>query len=393
MAIGTVITLGKLLLDVASFAAPDKSKKDIETAKNTLNKAERSYNVMSTNSVTQSAARATISPMIVIEDSLLHNEYMHDLIEIVTLRDIVATLTHLALENGTGMGIKVADLVGSINPNRGGMMALMGCEMFNNGPSIHFDSVSGNEDKNSGLPVPKGYKPKDGEDKKDLPKDQVRVKTDQIPQVMEYTPLAVGKVVSATAYGPSGEKMEYPLTFREIPVPVPYNDIALTFSAAKGEDGFFARMMMVKTGEITFPEFLTGKDIIKERFRIKNDQMSKYYKTATAAEAKNKAIAVQTGVMSFNNLANTFIFSKDSANQLELQMGKRFADPKSRHQIFNAVKANTIVVCNDDRGIYQFYTHGVDMPETYTRKEITLKAKKDPGNSLEDLVKLLNGGR
>ena len=381
MAIGTVITLGKLLLDIASFAAPDKSKKDIETAKNTLNKAERSYNVMSTNSVTQSAARATISPMIVIEDSLLHNEYMHDLIEIVTLRDIVATLTHLALENGTGMGIKVADLVGSINPNRGGMMALMGCEMFNNGPSIHFDSVTGIEDKKGNDDDGKG------------PKDQVRVKTDQIPQVMEYTPLAVGKVVSATAYGPSGEKMEYPLTFREIPVPVPYNDIALTFSAAKGEDGFFARMMMVKTGEITFPEFLTGKDIIKERFRIKNDQMSKYYKTATAAEAKNKAIAVQTGVMSFNNLANTFIFSKDSANQLELQMGKRFADPKSRHQIFNAVKANTIVVCNDDRGIYQFYTHGVDMPETYTRKEITLKAKKDPGNSLEDLVKLLNGGR
>lgn len=368
--IGSVLNLGSFFLDFASKIYPDS--KDIVSAAQVAERAKHSYNVVSTTSVTQSANQAIIAPMCVIEGSLLHQEFMSDLIQIIMLRDVVATLTHLALQNSAGMGVKVRDIVGTINPNRGGMLSILGAEALN-------DNIVGNED--------------DKKDDDEGKTNYVQVGGKTFPDIHEFAPLAIGKVVNATIYGDNGAKIEFPLTFRQIPVPTQPKDLARVFSAAKGDDGFWARMLMVKTGEITSPEFVSGLDIVKERFRLKNEDMSGYYKEALNRETGNRMAAIRTGLVSFNNLANTFVFTKDTANQLELDIGKRFDDAKSRESIFSAVKANTIVVCNEDRGIYTFYTHGANMAETYTRKDLSSKSKKDTGsNTLADLVKLLNGG-
>jgi len=363
--IGNVLGLGSYLLDIASKFYPDS--KDINSAAKVAGQVQRSYNVVSTTSVHQSANRAIIAPMVGVEQSLLHQEFMSDLMQIVMMRDVVATLTHLALEGTVSMGVQIKDIIGSINPNRAGMMSIQGCEAFD-------DNIP-------------------NEAKKNPEQDYVQVGGKTMPDLQEYTPLAIGKVVNATLHTERGGKIDFPLTFRQIPVPMSTKDLKRTFSAAKIEEGFFARLTMAKTREITYPEFLSGKDIIKERFNIKNEEMSGYYKEALRRETGNKLTAVRTGVVSFNSMANSFIISQEAATQLELDIGKRFRDPKSREGIFKAVVANTIVVCNEDRGIYTFYTHGSDMPEIYTRKDIAIKSKKDSGsNTLADLVKLLNGG-
>jgi len=375
--IGQVLNLGSFLLDFASKLYPDS--KDIGSAASVAERAKHSYNVVSTTSVHQSANRAIIAPMTVIEAPLLHQEFMGDLMQVVMLRDIVATLTHLSLQNSVGVGVKVENIIGTINPNRGGLLSVMGAEALN-------DNIMGLEayDKN------KGAEP---EPKEVVPANTVQIGGKTFPELNEYTPLAIGKVVQAVIFGEGGTKIEVPLTFRQIPVPIQGKDLARVFSAARGEDGFFARLLMLKAGEITAPDFLGGKDLIKERFRIKNEDLSGYYKEAMARETGNRMAALRTGLVSFNNLANCFIISQDSARQLELDIGKRFSDANSREKIFRAVKANTIVVCNEDRGVYTFYTHGNDMPEVYTRRDLSIKSKKDTGsNTLADLVKLLNGG-
>lgn len=375
--IGTVLNLGSFLLDFASKLYPDS--KDIGSAASVAERAKHSYNVVNTTSVHQSANRAIIAPMTVIEGPLLHQEFMGDLMQVVTLRDIVATLTHLSLQNSAGLGVKVQDIIGTINPNRGGLLSVMGAEALDDNIKPR---VAGNEADTKGEP-----------EKDPIAAGTVQIGGKTFPDLNEYTPLAVGKVVLATIYGDNGSKQEFPLTFRQIPVPIQGKDLMRVFSAARGEDGFFARLLMLKTGEITGPDFLTGKDLIKERFKIKNEDMSGYYKEAMNRETGNKLAAIKTGLVSFNNLANCFIMSQDTATQLELDIGKRFGDASSREKIFRAVKANTIVVCNEDRGVFTFYTHGNDLPEVFTRRDLALKSKKDTGsNTLADLVKLLNGG-
>lgn len=366
--IGTVLNLGSFLLDFANKIYPDSE--DIGSAAKVAERAKLSYNVVSTQSVQQSANRAIVAPMVAIEQSLLHQEFMSDLIQIVQLRDVVATLTHLALQNSVGMGVKLENIIGTINPNRGGMLSILGAEALNDAIKVKKERTEEPEYENF-----------------------VQVNGKTFPDLTEFVPLAVGKVVTATVYGENNTKLEFPLTFRQIPVPITVKDIKKVFTAAKGSDGFFARMLMFKTNEITGPEFLSGRDIIKERFRIANDDMSGYYKEAQSRQTGNRIQAIRTGLVSFNDLANTFIFTQDTANQIELETGKRFSDKTSRNEIFKAVKANTIVICNEDRGVFTFYTHGSNIPEVYTRKDLQAKSKKDTGSSsLADLVKLLNGG-
>lgn len=362
--------LGSMLLGFATKIYPDS--KDISSAADVTDKARQAYNVVSTTSVHQSANRAVIAPMVCIEEGLAQAEFTDDLMQIVMLRDVVAVLTHLSLQNTLELGVKIADVVGTISPNRAGMLSLSGLE-----------ALDTNLIKGGG---------KSGVDESKLV-NYVEIGNKVIPDLMEYTPLAVGKVVTATLYGEGGKKVDFPLTFRQLPILIKARDLKTVFNSAKAENGFNARLMMMKTKEITGPEFLTGKDLIKERFRIQNEDMSGYYKEALKRDAGNKSAAIRTGLVSLNTLANSFIISSDSAIQLELEIGKRFGDSRSRNEIFKAVKANTIVVCNQDRGVFTFYTHGSDMPEEYTRKQISVKSKQDNGSSnLADLVKILNGG-
>lgn len=359
------IGLGSFFLDLAKKIYPES--KEIGAAADTANKARYAYNVMSTTSVQQSARQAYISPIVCVEDSILQSEYMQDLMQIVMLRDVVAVLTHLSLQNTVDVGVKVENVLGSINPNRSGFLAFEGLEKLN--PVV----VNKESDK---------------EDKHD-----VNVNDKNFANLTEYTPLALGKVVTATLYGEGGRKVEFPLTIRQVPLPMNFTDLKTVFQAARVEEGFFGRWMMVKTKEITTPELLTGKDIVKERFRIKNDDLSGYYKEATKRDAGNKAAAIRTGMVSINGLANTFIISKDSANRIELDIGKRFTNERARNDIFKSVKANTIVVCDEGRGLFSFYTHGDSMVETYSLRDLRVKSKKDVGsNNLEELIKILNGG-
>lgn len=376
--IGAVLNLGSFFLDIAKQIYPDS--KDIGAAADVAGKVRHSYNVVSTSSVHKSANRAVIAPLVGVEASLLHQEYMQDVMGVVMLRDIVATLTHLSMQSSVAVGVKMENLIGSISPNRGGMMSLSGCEALNdNLPNYRRDGNEDNDDAKSKNPSGQEY---------------INVDSKSLNSVSEYTPLAVGKTVVATIVTEQGVKQDIPLTFRQIPVPTQQADMERIFSAVKQEDGFFIRLFMTKdTKELTWPEFLGGRDIIKDRFKIRNDDMSGFYKEAMRRETGNKLAALRSGTISMNTMANSFIMDKSTQNKLELSIGKRFRDYKSREQIFSATNANTIVVCDEDRGIFTFYTHGMDMVETYTRKDIAIKSKKDTGsNNLADLVKLLNGG-
>lgn len=367
--ISSVLSLGSLLMGLSAQLYPDS--KDIKDAAHVADNLTRSYNVLTTTSVQASAARTIIAPMVVIEASSIHQEWMSDLMQIINLRDIVATLTHLAMQSGVGMGVKVENLIGSINPKRAGLMALAGIEKID----TNIKSKEQRQKTEAEL----------------TPYVQVGGKT--MPDLNEYTPLAVGRTVIATIPTEAGKDLEFPLTFRQVPVPMDDKSLERVFSAAKIEDGLFARLDMVSTKEITIPQFLSGSDIVKERFKIKNEDLTGYYKEVMKAETNNRVAALRTGIVSVNNLANTFVFSSDKAQQLELAIGRRFSNESSRNEIFKAVKANTIVVVDEDRGIFTFYTHGYARPEIYTRKDIATKSKKDSGsNNLSDLVKLLNGG-
>ncbi|BAW98304.1 phage capsid and scaffold [Vibrio phage pTD1] len=211
----------------------------------------------------------------------------------------------------------------------------------------------------------------------------------------EYVPLALGRTVDAQITL-DNKTISFPLTFRQIPVPMSPKDLERVFDHAKGEDSWQTRFDKLDVGMITTPELLTGRDVIKERFRVRLDDLkanTKYINDSIERQRKHVKIAAATGEMSMNNMANTFVISDNTARQIELVTGKRFDNVSQRESLWQGLRANTIVICNEARGLFTFYTMGVKLPEQYTRNDIKQKAAKESSvGSLADIMKLLNGG-
>ena len=284
--------------------------------------------------------------MIVIEQDLIHQEYMTDLMTIIQLRDVLAIMIHLA-NQGRVDGIKIGSLIDSINPNRAGMMAYSGLESFG-GSNI--------------LPPVAGTEAQQNDDKKPQANLEGVVNIDgkDFAELREYMPLAVGRVVNAeTQIG--AVKVKTPFIFRATPIITATKNIETTFEAAKPEEGFFGRIDMMKNEEITPAELLTGDDIIREKFRIRHAELSGYYEEANARAARNRMATLRTGTLSLNTQANCFVISADTARQIELNLGLRFDNPNARAKIFSKVYANTIVVVNERRAVFTFYVEGTSI--------------------------------
>lgn len=376
MALGTIIGIGKLLLDAAKMVFPDN--KEINSASSIADKAGYTYNLLNDSSITQSANRALIKPIVVIDKSIIHASYMNGLMQVVMARDIQAILTHFAIKNAEANGIKINDILGEVQPRRAGLVGLMGCEaLTTSGPVPNKQGAShaaeqpavGNGDAS------------------------VVIGGQSYPELTEHTNLAIGKVVKSTAIGPTGVKIDFPLVFREIALPASQQLLENIFSAAKVEEGFFARLDMANSGEITYPEFFSGRDIVKEKFKIRNDDLTGYYDEMSKRERLNKAAALRSGVFSLNTMANTFIIGMDVAKQIELKVGRRFLNERSLPAIFKAIKASRIIICDEERnGVFHFIDNGDFSIETYTMKDIENKAKKAEGaDTLEALTRILMG--
>lgn len=382
------ISWGLALLNISKIFAKDP--KELDEVERTLNGARTAYNLLNPRDLSMTANNAVIAPLVVMEQALLHQEYASDLLTIVQLRDIAATLSYIRQEGGAS-GVKIKSLINQINPNRAGnndYLCLSGCENFGNEPGW-VGGVSDEDRIGQEIALAKDKNDKKEKDSKDEEKP-LNIKANY-NDITEYVPLALGRIVEAYT-NIDGKEVTFPLTFKQIVIPAATQSVELVFSASKIEDGWFARSMMFKSTEITLPEYLSGKDIIKDRFKLKDKDLTGYFKEVSDRETKNKRVAFKTMTASMNSLANCFIISSDTAKQIEISNGLSMQSRKSLTTIFERVRANTIVVCNEDRGTFTFFTYGGSIPETYTRSEIKIKSKKDNFSDLTSLLKLISAG-
>lgn len=374
--IGQVLGYGQIILNLTK-ALSGGSSEDLQKAERLLSTIGSVNTAMNTNSVSTAANKLLIAPIVAIENTLIHQEYMNDLMVVVNLRDIKDVLGHLAMQC-TVDGISVSDIVGAINPNRGGMLSLQGLEAWD--PAATINTVVNTVEETKAK--------KEEKDRESAGKMSAGG-SKAIAELNEFGALAIGRTVEAQVTI-NGKTLSFPLTFRQCPMPVSTNDVQLMFTAAKPKDGFFARIFGWRAGEYTTPELIAGVDEIKDEFRIRNNDMSGYYTEVTRRADENKVAAMRTGVLSMNTMANTIIISSETARQIEIEIGRTF-DSSGINQIRKAVLANTIIIVDENQGIFKFYTGAARQPERYTRKEITIKSKKENGIDLQSLLKLFGG--
>lgn len=375
--LGTFIGISRLLLDTAKMIFPENE--EIGAAAHTADKAGNTYNLLTQHSIHESANRTLVAPLIGVDKTILHSSYTSTVMQVCMIRDIQAVLSHIAIKNAETMGIKIDEIIGGVQPRRAGLVHLAGCEaVTQNGPNPNGKTDNKDVSEASGV---------DSDDR------TVTVNGKSYSELTEYAPLAIGRVVVVTITGKNGGKLELPLTFRETPMPMSPPQLMNVFAAAKPEDGFRARLSMwLDTNEISAAEFFSGSDLVKDKFKIRNEDLTGYFEEMAARDRVNKANAIRTGVVSMNTMANTFIMSSDTMKQIELSIGKSFSRSSSLPTIFKAVKASRIVICDERNGVFNFITNGDSTIDTYTLKELEGKAKKaDGADTLEALTRLIAG--
>lgn len=344
------------------------------------------------NSLVAAAQKTMIRPMVIVEQSIVHQDYASDLMTIIQLRDIQATLSYLRLSGSIG-GVSISDYIDPIRPVRaagrklgsfGGLESFGGTNLIK--PELPVEGQEALELRYNDKTIEQGA----------AAKKAVSVDSKSAQSVLsEYVPLALGRTVEAQVTV-GGDVVNFPLTFRQVPVPMSQRDLERVFVNAKGDDSWDTRFDKLEVGMITTPQLLRGSDVIKEKFRVRLEDMkanTNYINDSIKQQRSHMTAAIRTGKMSVNNMANSFVITDATARQIELATGKRFANQSQRETLWKGITANTIVICNEARGLFTFYTMGEKLPEEYTRNDLKQKAAKESSvGSLADIMKLLNGG-
>lgn len=384
-----LLSWGSAILGLATSL--NKGDKELESAKTMLDTANRAYNVLTTNSVSTSAGRSIISPIVLFEQSLIHEDFMLDVMKFINMCDIRDALTHINFQSKID-GVRIAELVDTINPNRSaGFLCMEGLEAFTppKGSVLEKLSKQNEEDKKESKDKDSKDKESKDSDKKNGNNTTVGVDAKEFQSLEEHAPFAVGRTVNASI-NQNGKQVYFPLTFRQIPIPTTTANLELIFNAVKGKDGWIVRYKEWKFGGLTNPEFLCGVDQIRDEFKIRTQDMTGYYEEANARVTRNRVESLRSGRVSVNSLANSIIMTKETANRIELEIGIRFGSSKM-DVIRKHVKANRICIVDIQNSIFKLYSMSSNLAETYTFQSIKAKTKKEDVGTLEALVKVLNG--
>lgn len=388
--IGTVLSLGQTILGITNQLSDGKDQKILDAVK-TVDVTKGLYDSMTTNSLNKLTNATVVNPMVVIENVIRHEEYMLDLMNVIQLMDIRNILNYFTV-NTVIDGVKLADLISPVSTNRSGW------ESFNK--VDNYESLTGlealKENKGGKSTRYHGTEDKDDGDGFNKPKNiyfNNTNKTDDIQaDITEYPPLAVGRTILAEKVNSAGVKIKFPLTFKITPISVSTPELIKIFQATSIQTGYKARRLMLKSGEITTPEWFSGSDIVKAKFRARDKEYTNYISEMESKATKSAITFAKTGIFNLNTEANTFIMTSNTLRQLEVLNGFKMTNAGSRQKVFKTVLATRIVVVDPDRGTFTFYYNGIQNVDVFTKNDLKSKSNKASGaESIEALVKLING--
>lgn len=377
--IGTILSLGQSILGVTSQLTQGKDQK-IQDALATVNTTKGLYDSMTTNSLNKLTNTTLVNPIVVVESSLRHEDYMIDLMNVIQLMDIRNILNYFTVTS-TVDGVRLSDLISPVATNR------LGLESFNKTDII--DAITGLES----LKEAKGgfsTKVHGLEDREDKPQELKFANADNT--VEEFPPLAVGRTIMAETIRENGTRIKFPLTFKITPVTASTPELLKIFQATSIQTGYKVRRLMLKSGEITTPEWFSGSDIVKAKFRARDKEYTNYISEMDSKATKSAITFAKTGVFNLNTEANTFIMTSQTLRQLEVLNGFKMNNNSSRNKVFKTVLATRIIIVDQDRGTFTFYYNGINNVDTFTSADLKSKSNKSSGaETIEQLVKLING--
>ena len=352
--------------------------------------AKKIYNTISdvfaasnadSSSLTDIASVGVMSPIVVVDQSIVHSEYMHDILQ--TMQNLYAGYVCLAFSYfGDVGGVRIADTLGRFNPNRtsGSWMK----DQLKTGMES-LDLTMAQEAYKHRLPT------RQNKVAYALEKEDVTMKLGKSDIEFNSSDNMVAGKTYNVSIKQNKECVTVPIMVRLDIQPLSNKPLTFLLSGNGKEVTFSERYHDWRSGAIRFKDMIFLTDLIDDyKKALINDKTGVLSEIQRRANESKKASLV-SGKNSLATASNMAIIGPEVQEEVENAISMKISSSRARKMIFDKSYLLSLAVVDPETERVTFYFRDKEMGTDVSFKELK-SSNKGAGPDVVSIMKALMGG-
>ena len=386
-----------------------------ETAHSLINVATLATNILSEaaeGSLIEYTAVLRNEPIVMLEDSLVHQAATSDVLKFLTNLFAGYYLQAVAITNNIG-NVNVMQVLDRLNSKRdvlaNAKAEFVSKESFTPRPQFTLKPQISKE--SAALMYPAFYRKslesydvglestvldnKDGNASNTKKNDLVDIQSsgkDAVKSMAEAPNLATGKVFEVVIEN-EGKRAAIPVSVRLNPLGCTPALIQEILSLGDVRNSTIERFWRWREGELEFiNDLILCNDLIEKHYALLKADKHGIYKDILKRRRANRLSALITQSTSLATASSMAIITENTASEIQLAIGGKLSDPKVRSSVFSRCSLMFLVVIDPEMQFLRIYHRGIAYPMEMTFGEVKNQAKGN-GPDVMELLKAFSAGQ
>ena len=379
-----------------------------ETAHSLINVATLATNILSEaneGSLIEYTAVLRNEPIVMIEDSLVHQAVSSDVLKFLTNLFAGYYLQAVAITNNIG-NVNVMQVLDRLNSKRdvlsNAKAEFVSRESFS--PRSQYNIVPQISKESAKLMYPAYYRPSvESYDEVSTESTILDNKTGNAPDVnnaagrdsiktMSDAPnLATGKIFEVVIEN-EGKRAAIPVSVRLNPLSCSPGLTQEILSLGDVRNSTIERFRRWREGELEFiNDLILCNDLVEKHYSLLKADKHGIYADILKRRRSNRLSALITQSTSLATASSMCIITEDTATEIQMAIGGKLSDPKVRSSVFARCSLMFLVVIDPELQFIRVYHRGIAYPMELTYGEIKNQAKGN-GPDVMELLKAFSSG-
>ncbi len=369
--------------------------KEITTGLDMAGKLADTMRAAKSDSLIEYTKPARVEPIVLMDQKVVGLPYTGDVMQSLTSLFSGYYLQAVALSVNVGR-VDVIKLLDKLNPKRSPMDNLANSQYVTDGVSKVVGSLESAQSYAFKLPVPgetvsiEGFSFEAAED--DSSSGHLSGQAMRSQQLLqEMTNLSVGKLLEVEVED-GGKRAVFPISVRMIVSGIGPKELVHTLSQGSKNTGMKERYHLWRSGQLEFMrDLVMCQDLIESHKNTLLKDSSGIYEEIRRRRRGNKLSAIFSAQPSVATASNIVVMSKESAKNLEREIGGRLKDFRTREKIFKETYTMIMVVIDPDWDHVTFYHRSIELPTELSVKELQA-TNKSKGPDVAEILKAYQMG-
>ena len=379
-----------------------------ETAHSLINVATLATNILSEaaeGSLIDYTAVLRNEPIVMMEDSLVHQAVSSDVLKFLTNLFAGYYLQAVAITNNIG-NVNVMQVLDRLNSKRdvlsNAKAEFVSRESF--APRPQFKLTPEISKESAQLMYPAYYRPSvesydevsvestilDNKDN-NTPDVNNAAGRDVVKTLNDAPNLATGKIFEVVIEN-EGKRATIPVSVRLNPLSCSPGLVREMLSLGDIRNSTIERFRRWREGELEFiNDLILCNDLVEKHYSLLKADKHGIYKDILKRRRNNRLSALITQSTSLATASSMCIITEDTASDLQMAIGGKLADPKVRASVFARCSLMFLVVIDPELQFIRIYHRGIAYPMELTYGEIKNQAKGN-GPDVMELLKAFSAG-